>query len=269
MKILKILTLAACPCFLPSIAIAQRAGSAAAYSAMAGMHNASVRAEIDWDKSKKITYVNPLPTTPLSGSPDLERVTTGWTGDMSGLGWNVVSIMNKTEMLLTRGNDTTIWLTDYPTAEFVDDDRVYIVGPIKAGPTKKYNNAFGASITVRTFQLLKGQALQDWQEIQAEKAAQKELQEIRSDVESVANQFIWGENTPIRPDRIPKNQQRKYKTVVAKTLKRFEAGEIDPAARNHITADGKTGKVTYNSPEVKEQAIWHLKSLTNPPIKAR
>jgi hypothetical protein len=262
MKILKILTIAACPCLLPSIALAQRAGSAAAYSAMAGIESQDYGARVRWDSSKKITHLDRLPLEPPGQPKDFDGVDSGWIGDMAYWQFTVLSIINDNEMLLQRGNNNIIWLTDYSTREFTDDDQVRIVGPIQAGPTKQYTNVAGASTTVRTFRLLTGQAVQDYQAAQDSKA-------IKSSVEAVANQFIWGENTPIRPDRIPKNQQRKYKTVVAKTLKRFESGEIDPAARNHITADTKTGKVTYNSPEVKEQAIWHLKSLTNPPIKSK
>jgi len=110
-----------------------------------------------WRNSKKITVEKDTPDEPrkqgqcLQIPADLEE---GAIGYLDYWQFTVLNIVDDKNMLIVLGSKNPIWLTDYPTANFADEDKVRISGPIIVEGTKEYETVVGGKKTVRVIRLV-------------------------------------------------------------------------------------------------------------------
>lgn len=136
----------------------------------------SARRMQEWRDAKKITLLKPdqIPVEPPSSSINFDKIEKEWVGEISSREFRVLNILSNNEVLLKSG-DLVIWIVGYSTAELTDDQIVRVVGPIKAGETRSYDNLLGGKTTVRTFRLIDGLALESYIENQASSVHRKEI----------------------------------------------------------------------------------------------
>lgn len=241
---------------------AQTVGSRSASEYMAEMQLVDFEAKRFWQDSKKITVLKTVPKERPEQSASFDGVNSGWVGDLGYWSFRVLSVVDENQLILHLGSKKLIWMIDYPTAEFADGDEVNVVGPVLAGPTKQYTSTAGSVVTVRTFSLLRGAVV-------AEHEADLDAKYNRRAIEKVVNKLVWGDEAPIKPDRIPKQMQRRYKTVTAKVLRKFELGKVDASQLEPIAVDQKGSEIIYRDESIKQMAIIHYKSMTSPPFDGK
>ena len=108
---------------------------------------------MDWRESTKVTKLKTQPEKPRDSNTQISELVPGFECYLEDWQFNVVSVVSKTEMLLGSGQ-RLLWLEDYPTGDFVDDQKVRIIGPVKVTGSKAYVNAAGAEVKVRSIRLL-------------------------------------------------------------------------------------------------------------------
>lgn len=125
-------------------------------------------AALHWQHATKITHLAELPERPQPSylCLDPEGAKENDTGILDGWQFRVLQIVGPNDLLLRAGGKL-VWLSGYPTDDFVNDEAVRIIGPVVAGETKTYQTAIGAR-TVRVVRLVPAEKLA---EIAAEKAA--------------------------------------------------------------------------------------------------
>lgn len=139
---------------ITAVASAQQRGSMDAFRAEQNAQKRALQDQTDFRQSAKITLLKPVPSEPRSGSvsmsdlvPDAECYIEDWQ-------MQVLSVVNSNEMILDGGADILVWLEGFPTANFVNDQKVRILGPIKVTGSKSYTDTEGAKVKVRTVRLL-------------------------------------------------------------------------------------------------------------------
>lgn len=118
-----------------------------------------MNAQADFNVAKKIT-LNPNDVGPDSRKSQPEclmpsNLKEDEVGYLSYWKFHVLSVVDDKNVLLRLNADTTLWLEDYPTKDLTDDQVVYVIGPVKIGPVKKYGAVSGSSRQVRSFKLIK------------------------------------------------------------------------------------------------------------------
>jgi hypothetical protein len=86
---------------------------------------------------------------------DPDTMTTGNRGLLTYWAYRVSSIVDENNCILTLGNNSTIWLEAYPTADLVTDQSVRLIGPVEVTGTKEYQTVLGASRKVRSVRFLR------------------------------------------------------------------------------------------------------------------
>lgn len=134
-----------------------------AHAQQKGSVEAARRGRINEENARQVQerYVN---ATKISVIKDIPKEARHGIQNMNALNaigvliedWElaVVSVVDDDEMIVGGFDDRLLWLEGYPTKEFVDDQQVRVIGPIKVTGTKTYTNVEGSSVKVKTVKLL-------------------------------------------------------------------------------------------------------------------
>jgi hypothetical protein len=144
----------------------QQKGSVEAYRQAAANDRAAARAAQAWNSATKITVLDKTPAEPRFGARELGDLKTGYVGYVEEWEFEVLSIINANEMILS-SHKGLICLADYPTKDFVDDQVCRIVGPIRCGETKSYTTVDDKA-TVRVVRLVPASEVQEMEKKAAE-----------------------------------------------------------------------------------------------------
>jgi hypothetical protein len=241
---------------------AQEVGSAAAYNAMRNIQlNASAN-QTDWHNAKKITYLKNIPKEAPEQSADFTKVAEGWEGEMSYWEFKVMNIKGDKDMLLVNGNRDVIWLVGYPTKDFTTDQVVRIVGPVKAGQTRSYETVAGSNRTVRTFSLLQGEAVSNFEKELDRKRVERERNATQDEIKKVVKSIIWGKQDAVHPRSMEKLVLKKYKEELEQVGRYIKASKITAGLSSPMTYDPKKKRIEFDSEESRTIATDHLKSLS-------
>ena len=116
-----------------------------------------------WRQSKKLTVLDKLPEKRRSQSEctDVLELKNGWSGYLEYWQFEVRQVVGPKDVLIGMNNPDIplLWLTGYPTADLVDDDKVRVVGLVEVTGTKAYETVMGAKKTVRVVQLVSKEKL--------------------------------------------------------------------------------------------------------------
>lgn len=238
---------------MTSVGIGQELGSAQSARVLADIHNRGVESIIKYKAAKKITLIpiDQLPEKPTNQSDDPMQAKEGWTGELSYWAFRVLSIIDDDEMLLILGTKTIIWLVDYPTKDFADDDNVRIIGPVRAGETRNYTSTVGSKKSVRTFKLVDGPEVDAYLD-------GLESREIEEAIKNTIRQLLW-KGGPARPvTNLDANELILYRKLIKKVHDQFKRGLIKQTAIEPITIDKKSKRIHFQSDEIKELAVGHV-----------
>ncbi len=147
---------AATLCHSPQ-AIAQSAGSVAEFKLMSRMRISQRNAALSWRGAKKITYLKELPEGPRGQEECLYlgHLKIGNTGYLSYWSPKVKSVIDEEKMLIgiDHPDFAPFCFTGFPTADFIDDDSVKIVGMVEVYGTFEYTTVLGAKKKVYKIKL--------------------------------------------------------------------------------------------------------------------
>jgi hypothetical protein len=250
MKLL--LTTLVCALLVPQLA-AQEAGSSAAYSYLAGAANRAIADKMDWANAKKITLLKSVPEAPPQQGPDFSKASEGWVGDVSYWDTEVLSVKNDREMLLTIGKEV-IWLTNYPTKDFTTGQKVRVVGPVKAGSTKSYLTTAGSERTVRTYALVEGKELIEYEENQ-------QRNQIEVVIKNTLQDVIWGEYKPVAISALVPKRLRQYKDELTRAGRMVKGAKVNETLGSPIVYDPKKKRMEFDSEDSRALALDRIKSL--------
>ena len=157
---------------VPGVANGQ---SRAEFRARASISKGTVEAQIRWRDSKKLSVSDEIPKTPRGQGECLSPngLKEGDTGYLEYWQYEVTQVIGPTDLLISMSNPDvpSLWLSEYPTKDLVDADKVRVVGLIEAKGTKEFTTVLGAKRTVRVIRLLTPKQIE---EIEASKKRAEE-----------------------------------------------------------------------------------------------
>jgi hypothetical protein len=184
---------------LASDLLGQQRGSIEAFRAEQNAMKRELADQDNFRESTKITVLKPVPTSARDGStrisdlvPDAECYIEDWH-------LQVLSIVDADEMLLADATGAIVWLEGYATKDFVDDQKVRILGPIKVSGTKAYTDVEGGVVKVRTIRLLTVDEIATIAKKEAEEAEAKQYRKFTdaSGKHSFEGKFIEYKNSMV------------------------------------------------------------------------
>ena len=112
-----------------------------------------------WRNSKAIALdQDNLPSVPKSQSEciDVRELANDSVGYLEYWQFKVFQVISPNEMLIAIDNPSIpfLWVSEYPTDDFVDDDPVRVIGLIEVTGTKEYTTVAGDVKKVRTIRLV-------------------------------------------------------------------------------------------------------------------
>lgn len=139
---------------LASYARGQQRGSIGDFRASQDAQRRELAAQDNFRESTKITLLKPVPTQPRDGSTTIADLVPGAEKYIEDWRLKVLSVVDDDEMILVDAIGSLVWLEGIATADFVDDQKVRILGPVKVIGTKSYTNVAGGEVKVRTIRLM-------------------------------------------------------------------------------------------------------------------
>jgi hypothetical protein len=235
-------------------------GSAEAIRYLADLENARTAEVAAWNGAKKITLMKILPKrqSKTSGA-SVDKVSAGWVGEIPYV-LRVVSVVDEDEMLLSTKTGTFLWIVGYKTADFVDGVSVAIVGPVRAGDTKTYQTVAGGSKTVRTFSIVDGEELIEFEKGMDARQLQAEDDESRRQILSFIKLMIWGKKKPTRVPDMDRRMLGQYRNMIERIERQIKAGKVNIDTKLPI-ALLKGNRIEFSSDRSKELALEEIKKL--------
>lgn len=233
-------------CASPSIA--QESGSSQAARTLAGIENRAIDQEIAWNAATKLTN-DPTQRTfpyPQSGT-DPGSMKTGDKVELAYWNFKVLEVIDNSNLLISLGTKTVLWVEQCPTKDLATDQPVRIVDRCTVTGTKTYETAAGTSRTVKVIRMPTADELK--KEREAEEAAAKE----KARQEEEAKFHVW---------------HSKAGTEVTAKLVGWKASKVELE-----TKEGKRIFVELNAFTAEDgiklrKMIQEIKSATSPKTKA-
>lgn len=201
-------------------------------------------ADRDFRAAKKITLVPPELgefTPGRSEKLDIEAIGNGQVGRLwpmnytyvagKGIPFKVLSVIDKTNVLLISNDKQRIWVESYPTDDLADGQNVYVLDYVKVVGTKAYRTVDGASSTVWMINLLPKEESE--KRLKMDMAKRKAWEESLAKTESGYRNWVQRDRT---------QTEGKFLELKASTL-------------YLQSRDGKTFKIPYSTLTAGEQAL--------------